>query len=113
MLNRGVIPEEKRYGIRKRTVRCSVKNLGSDSILVYRLVRCGDMVYDNYYGERLFREYYSISVIRIGEDGTRDEKLLRDVSRNLSEAERFYDKFVRGKVTPVSAEEIMDDLLCE
>ena len=110
MVKNGAIPCERRFGIRKSTVRCSVKNLGSSSVLVYRLVRCGDTVYDCY-DEGVSREYYSISVIRIGDDGTRDEKLLRGVSRNLSEAVSFYEKFVRGTVTPVTAEEIMDDLL--
>ncbi|MBQ2825765.1 MAG: hypothetical protein IJF13_00965 [Clostridia bacterium] len=110
MVKNGAIPGERRYGIKKSTVRCSIKNLGSSSVLVYRLVRCDDTVYDGYDGNVL-REYYSISVIRIGDDGTRDEKLLRDVSRSYSEAVSFYEKFVRGTVTPVTAEEIMDDLL--
>ena len=96
--------------IKKETVRCTVKNYVSDSIIVYRLVRSQDIDAD-YEGEELSIVYYSISIIRLGGDGTRDEKNLTDVSRDYDEAFDIYEKFTRGTVPPEVADEIMDDLL--
>ncbi len=102
-------PRVKRM-IKKETVRCTVKNYVSDSILVYRLVRSQDTDVD-YVGEEFSTVYYSISIIRLGSDGTRDEKMLNDVARDYEDAEKIYEKFTRGTVPPETAAEIMDDLL--
>lgn len=105
----GKHPRVKRM-IKKETVRCTVKNYVSDSILVYRLVRSQETDFD-YAGVEFSTVYYSISIIRLGGDGTRDEKTLTDVSRDYDEAEEIYEKFTRGTVPPETADEIMDDLL--
>lgn len=96
--------------IKKETVRCTVKNYVSDSILVYRLVRSQESDID-FMGQEFSTVYYSISITRLGSDGTRDEKTLTDVSRVYEDAEEIYEKFTRGTVPPEVADEIMDDLL--
>ena len=102
-------PRVKRM-IKKETVRCTVKNYVLDSILVYRLVRSQESDVDHY-GEEYSLVYYSISIIRLGLSGTRDEKTLTDVSRIYEDAEEIYEKFTRGTVPPETADEIMDDIL--
>ena len=96
--------------IKKETVRCTVKNYVRDSIIVYRLVRSQEFDAD-IAGEEFSTVYYSISIIRLGSDGTRDEKTLNDISRDCDDAFDIYDKFTRGTVPPEVADEIMDDLL--
>lgn len=96
--------------IKKETVRCTVKNYTNDSILVYRLVRSTDFDTDTA-GEEFSTAYYSISIIRLGNDGTRDEKMLTDISRIPEEAEEIYRKIAHGTVPPETADEIMDDIL--
>jgi len=96
--------------IKKETVRCTVKNYANDSILVYRLVRSTDFDTDMA-GEEFSTAYYSISIIRLGSDGARDEKMLNDISRIPEEAEEMYRKISHGTVPPEVADEVLDDLL--
>lgn len=92
------------------TVRCTVKNLGGTSVLVYRLVK--NRVYEEIDGyEPCTAECYSLSILKLTGRVCRDERTLPDISRNFDEANRLYSLFARNSVTPECACEIIDDLL--
>ena len=92
----------KRRALRQR--RVSLKHAGGDMILIYRLTEEA--------AHCKCRSYYSLSVTRIYSRGEERETVsLADISRSREGADYIFDMISRGAVTPLTAAEIVSDLI--
>ena len=94
----------------RKTVRTTVKSLSGCGVLIFRLMFCREPL-DIDGGEPVMTGFYSITISKLSFDGTRDDKTLTDVSRDMGEASRLFSLLVRNTVTPETVCYIMDDLL--
>lgn len=92
----------KERAIRQR--RVSLKHAGGDMILIYRLTE------ESFPCRR--QSIYSLSVTQICSGGEKREcVVLSDISRSRDDADYIFDMISRGAVTPLTAAEIVSDLI--
>ena len=97
----------KRHSAKEQSVRqrrVSLRYAGGDMILIYRLTE------ETAPCRR--QRIYSLSVTQISQRGeNRESVFLYDVSRKRNEADYIFDMISRGAVTPLTAAEIVSDLI--
>ena len=55
--------------------------------------------------------YYSIGVLCEEADGTTEFRMIHDITRSITEAERIFTAVVEGTVTPCTLEDVLQDMI--